>query len=233
MSPRSGLLCNNSSNSISGITIHLLSIKLNLYNIFHNISDKFNLIEGRCIVISDIELLELLHNKPEQGLKVMMKNYMALIYTIIFNKLSGMYSKEDIEECVSDVFFEVFRYKSRIDLQKGSIKAFLAVVAKRKAIDMYRKNKNNNHIPIDDISQSLYTAEDEVADSILLNESNLELIDAIKSLGEPDSEIIIRKYYLSQSSKDISKNIGLKVNTIDKKVSRCIQKLKKVLGGIM
>ena len=191
------------------------------------------MIEGRCIVISDIELLELLHNKPEQGLKVMMKNYMALIYTIIFNKLSGMYSKEDIEECVSDVFFEVFRYKSRIDLQKGSIKAFLAVIAKRKAIDMYRKNKNNNHIPIDDISQSLYTAEDEVADSILLNESNLELIDAIKSLGEPDSEIIIRKYYLSQSSKDISKNIGLKVNTIDKKVSRCIQKLKKVLGGIM
>jgi len=164
---------------------------------------------------------------------MMMNNYMALIYTIIFNKLSSMYSKEDIEECVSDVFFEVFRYRNRIDLQKGSIKAFLAVIAKRKAIDMYRKNKNNNHIPIDDISQSLYTAEDEVADSILLNESNLELIDAIKSLGEPDSEIIIRKYYLSQSSKDISKNIGLKVNTIDKKVSRCIQKLKKVLGGIM
>jgi len=164
---------------------------------------------------------------------MMMNNYMALIYTIIFNKLSSMYSKEDIEECVSDVFFEVFRYRNRIDLQKGSIKAFLAVIAKRKAIDMYRKNKNNNHIPIDDISQSLYTAEDEVADSILLNESNSELIDAIKSLGEPDSEIIIRKYYLSQSSKDISKNIGLKVNTIDKKVSRCIQKLKKVLGGIM
>ena len=164
---------------------------------------------------------------------MMMNNYMALIYTIIFNKLSSMYSKEDIEECVSDVFFEVFRYRNRIDLQKGSIKAFLAVIAKRKAIDMYRKNKNNNHIPIDDISQSLHTAEDEVADSILLNESNLELIDAIKSLGEPDSEIIIRKYYLSQSSKDISKNIGLKVNTIDKKVSRCIQKLKKVLGGIM
>ena len=164
---------------------------------------------------------------------MMMNNYMALIYTIIFNKLSSMYSKEDIEECVSDVFFEVFRYRNRIDLQKGSIKAFLAVIAKRKAIDMYRKNKNNNHIPIDDISQSLYTAEDEVADSILLNESNLELIDAIKSLGEPDSEIIIRKYYLRQSSKDISKNIGLKVNTIDKKVSRCIQKLKKVLGGIM
>lgn len=181
-------------------------------------------------MISDVELLKLLNNKPEIGLKVMMDNYMALIYTIIFNKLSGMYSKEDIEECVSDVFFEVFHYKSRIDLQKGSIKAFLAIIAKRKAIDMYRKNKNNNHISIDDVSQDLYTIADDVTESILLKESNSELISAIKSLGEPDNEIIIRKYYLHQSSKDISKNLGLKVNTIDKKVSRCMQKLKKLLG---
>ena len=184
-------------------------------------------------MISDKELLNILNNKPEMGLKIMMDDYMALVYTIIFNKLSGIYSKEDIEECVSDVFFEVFHYKNRIDLTKGSIKAFLSVVAKRKAIDMYRKNKNNKHVPIDDIAESLYTTSDEVANSILVKESNSELIDAIKLLGEPDSEIIIRKYYFHQSSKDISKDIGIKVNTIDKKVSRCIQKLKKVLGGLV
>jgi RNA polymerase sigma-70 factor (ECF subfamily) len=164
---------------------------------------------------------------------MMMDNYMAFIYTIVFNKLSGMYSKEDIEECVSDVFFEVFHYKNRIDLEKGSIKAFLAVVAKRKAIDMYRKNKNNNHIPIDDVAQDLYSIGDDVLNSILLEESNFQLINAIKSLGEPDSEIIIRKYYMYQSSKDISKDLGIKVNTIDKKVSRCMGKLKNVLGGIL
>ena len=184
-------------------------------------------------MISDIDLLKLLNNKPEVGIKMMMDNYMALIYTIIFNKLSGMYSKEDIEECVSDVFFEVFHYKDRIDLERGTIKAFLAIIAKRKAIDMYRKNKRNTHIPIDDLSQDLCSIEDNVANSILIEESNLVLINAIKSLGDPDSEIIIRKYYLYQSSKDISKDIGLKVNTIDKKVSRCMQKLKKVLGGIV
>lgn len=182
-------------------------------------------------MVSDNELLRLLNFKPEVGLKTMMDNYMAFIYTIIFNKLSGMYSREDIEECVSDVFFEVFDHRNRIDLEKGSIKAFLAVVAKRKAIDMYRKNKNNIHIPIEEVSQDLWSVEDDVSNSILSKESNSELINAIKSLGEPDSEIMIRKYYLYQSSKDISKDLGIKVNTIDKKVSRCIQKLKNVLGG--
>lgn len=182
-------------------------------------------------MVSDKELLEILHYKSEAGLKIMMDNYMALVYTIIVNKLSGLYSREDIEECVSDVFFEVFDHKSRIDLEKGSIKAFLAVVAKRKAIDMYRKNKDNNHIPIDDVAQDICSVEDDVSSSILIKESNSKLINAIKSLGEPDSEIIIRKYYLYQSSKDISKDLGIKVNTIDKKVSRCIQKLKNILGG--
>jgi len=189
--------------------------------------------ERRCNLISDIELLKLLSNKPELGIKMMMDSYMALIYTIIFNKLSGMYPKEDIEECVSDVFFEVFHHKDRIDLEKGTIKAFLAIVAKRKAIDMYRRNKKNNYIPIDDLAQNLCSIEDDVSDLILTKESNSVLINAIKSLGDPDSEIIIRKYYLYQSSKDISKDIGLKVNTIDKKVSRCMQKLKKLLGGII
>jgi RNA polymerase sigma-70 factor (ECF subfamily) len=182
-------------------------------------------------LISDIELLNILIHKPDAGLKKMMDDYMALVYTIIFNQLSNIYSKEDIEECVSDVFFEVFNYRNRIDLTKGSLKAFLAVIAKRKAIDMYRKNKNKTYIPIEDVTESLLTASDEVADSILTKESNSVLIEAIKSLGEPDSEIIIRKYYLHQSSKDISKDIKIKVNTIDKKVSRSMQKLKKILGG--
>ncbi|WP_160687975.1 sigma-70 family RNA polymerase sigma factor [Clostridium sp. C2-6-12] len=182
-------------------------------------------------MISDIELLNILIHKPEAGLKKMMDDYMALVYTIIFNQLSNSYSKEDIEECVSDVFFEMFNNRNKIDLTKGSIKAFLAVIAKRKAIDMYRKNKSKNHIPIEDVAESLFTPSDEVPDLILKKESNSVLVEAIKSLGEPDSEIIIRKYYLHQSSKDISKDMEIKVNTIDKKVSRCMQKLKKILGG--
>ncbi|MCE5221245.1 MAG: RNA polymerase subunit sigma-24 [Clostridium sp.] len=163
-------------------------------------------------MISDIELLKLLNNKPEVGLKMMMDNYMALIYTIIFNKLSGMYSKEDIEECVSDVFLEVFHYKNRINTQKSFIKVLLEIIAKRKVIDMYRKNKNNNEIYIDDVSVHLNTISDDVVRSILLKESNSQLIGDIKSLGEPDSEIIIRKYYLNQRLKDISKNTGLRVS---------------------
>lgn len=184
-------------------------------------------------MVSDEKLIHVLYNNPEKGLEILMKNYIGLVYTIVYNQLSNILSNEDIEECVSDIFFEIFKHKDRIDLNKGSIKGFLAVVSKRKAIDLYRKYKNENKIkvPIDtiDIANNC----DDISTSISIEERNDILLKTIKSLGEPDSEIMIRKYYFRQSSKDISKILGIKANTIDKKASRCINKLKNILGGIL
>ncbi|GAA0075726.1 sigma-70 family RNA polymerase sigma factor [Clostridium sp. CTA-5] len=164
----------------------------------------------------------------------MMNCYMPLIYTIVANKISGIYSREDIEECVSDVFIDVFNNRSRIDINKGSIKAFLAVIAKRKAIDLYRKKdgkRNFHNVSIDDLFD--ISNDEDITNLVTKKEEHSKLIEAIKKLEQPDREIIIRKYYLNQSSKEISKAIDLKVNTIDKKASRCLQKLKKILGGVL
>ncbi|MGL4910854.1 MAG: sigma-70 family RNA polymerase sigma factor [Romboutsia sp.] len=184
-------------------------------------------------MVSDEKLITILYTNPEKGLEILMKNYTGLVYTIVYNQLSNILSSEDIEECVSDIFFEVFRHKDRINLNKGSIKGFLAVVSKRKAIDLYRRYKNeiNIKIPIDtvDISNDY----GDISTSVSIEERNNILLNTIKSLGEPDSEIMIRKYYFRQSSKDISKILDIKANTIDKKASRCINKLKNILGGIL
>lgn len=186
-------------------------------------------------MVSDSNLLNLLHNNPNDGLEAMMENYMGLVYKIVHNQLSSVLSSEDIEECVSDVFLYVFNYKDNIDLQKGSIKALLAVIAKRKSIDLYRKHKKtiDLKVPLESIEENTFEEFDSVSDSVSNNERNKLLIDAIKSLGEPDSEIIIRKFFFRESSKDISKVLGIKANTIDKKSSRCMNKLKKILRGVL
>ena len=160
-------------------------------------------------MISDIKLLELLHNQPELDHKMIMTNYIPFIFKLVFNELSIRYTKEEIEKYLSDVFFEVFNYKDKIDSQNGFTKVLLEIIVKRKVIDMCRKN---NQIHIDDVSVDLHTISEDVLRSILLKESNSQLIDDIKSLDESDSEIITRKYSLNQRLRDISKNTGLKVS---------------------
>jgi RNA polymerase sigma-70 factor (ECF subfamily) len=163
-------------------------------------------------LIFDIKLLELLHNQPELDRKMIMVNYIPFICKLAFNELSIRYTKEAIEKYLRDVFLEVFNYKDRIDSQNVFTKVLLESIAKRKVIDMCRRNKNNNQIPIDDVSVDLHTISEDVVRSILLKRSNLQLIDDIKSWDESDSEIITRKYSLNQGLRGISKNIGLKVS---------------------
>ena len=157
-------------------------------------------------MICDIKLLELLHNQPELDHKMIMTNYIPFIFKLVFNELSIRYTKEDIEKYLSDVFLEVFNYKDRIDSQSGFNKVLLSIIVKRKVMDMYSINKNNNQ------TMNLQTISDDVVRSIVLKESNSQLKDAIKSLDESDSEIITRKYSLNQRLRNISKNTGLKVS---------------------
>jgi len=185
-------------------------------------------------LLDEKEMFLLLIQNPEKGLEKIMNQYMGFVYTIVCGKLSGMCSKQDIEECVSDIFYEVYRTRNLIDLEKGSLKSYLAVLSKRTAIDVFRKQRNSsNDVSFDEFDHDWIAADSDVEISVIDSETSDLLIQEIKALGEPDSQIMIRKYYFGQSSKIISKALGIKENTINKKASRALAKLKKVLGGIL
>ncbi len=177
------------------------------------------------------KILVLLEKKPEKGLEKLMNMYTGLVYTIVYNKLNPFCTKEDIEECVSSVFFEVYEKRFSIDLAKGTLKAFLAVMAKRRAIDVFRR-KEKDIGKIVSLEQCEADKQEKLIDMEVTshdNETKNMVIESINSLGEPDSEIFIRKYYFGQSTKIIANILGLKENTVDKKVSRGLVKLRKIL----
>ena len=87
-------------------------------------------------------LLTLLQKRPNEGMKELMRQYMGYCYYIVRNKLSE-FPQEDIEECVSDVFVDAYRYREKIDLEKGGFRVFLATLARRRAADCYRKKAEN------------------------------------------------------------------------------------------
>ncbi len=181
----------------------------------------------------DKQLLDLLKNKPEKGLEKLINTYSGLVYTIIYNKLNQYLPVQDIEECVSSVFYEVYKNRSEIDLSKGTLRAYIAVISKRRAIDLFRKNSKHvtNLVPLEiqDLESGavnrVFSVEAEVD-----TETKDMLIQAVKALGEPDTEIFIRKYYLGQNSKEISGLMGIKQNTIDKRLSRGLSKLRSIVG---
>ena len=161
-----------------------------------------------------------------------MDRWAGFVHAIVVDKLSGIGNGQDIEECVSDVFHKIYLTRHRIDLGKGSLKSYLAVLAKRTAIDAYRKKRGKAHdVPFDELTEGPIDSNADVEQTVIEHEAKSLLLQAIKTLGEPDSEIIIRKYYFGQNSKSIALALGLKENTVNRKVSRALTKLEQSLGG--
>ena len=108
------------------------------------------------------------------------------------------------------------------------------MIAKRKAIGLYRSrsDKEASSLSFDEtyISPMEY-GHSGIENVLIEKEHKAEILSLIKILGEPDSEILIRKYYFRQSTRSIADEMGIRENTVDKKVSRGRSKLRKLLGG--
>ncbi len=172
--------------------------------------------------MNDKELLRLLKADPERGLAQTVGQYGAYVYKIAFTRLGEVCSKEDIEEAVSDIFLAFFEEGRKRGFDVRSVGGFLTVIAKRHCIDVFRReSRREKSASLDELENTL--SENAAPDT--------ELIEAIKQLGEPDRYIFIRKYWFGQSNADIARELGMKPGTLNTRISRGLDKLKKILEG--
>ena len=183
---------------------------------------------------SEKTMCSILIQNPAKGLEIIMDRYMAFVYTIVSGKLSSVGSKQDIEKCVSDVFFEVYTKRSLIDLEKGSLKAYIAVLSKRAALSVFMKLRNSiDDSPIEGIDHERFAPDSDVGNNKIDSETREAVLQGINELGEPDRHVIIRKYYFGQSVKAISKALGTDENTVNKKASQALNQLRQTVEGEM
>lgn len=179
-------------------------------------------------MVSDDEMLRLLRANPENGLKALAAQYGGLVYAVCRRNLDGA-SSADIEECAAGVFAEFYLELDKYDLSKGSVKAWLCTIARHNALDIARKAKET--LPLDE--EILSTVPDEksaVESELEENELRRAVLDEVKSLPEPDREILLRKFYLGESSKEIAARLKMSVSNVDTRTSRAVEKLRKRLA---
>lgn len=63
--------------------------------------------------IQEETLLALLIDKPAEGIRILTAQYGGLVYSITWRRLQGCLRKEDIEECVSDIFLNYIAAETR------------------------------------------------------------------------------------------------------------------------
>ena len=114
-----------------------------------------------------------------------------------------------------------------IDVYKRQVKGYLAVLARRRAVDCYRRLAGKP--PADSLDrEDLPEADSPPAEDFSRQSLDRQvLLEALGELGEPDREILIRRYYLGQSAREIGRAVGMRPNTVDKRVERSLEKLRR------
>lgn len=172
--------------------------------------------------MDDATLLVLLKRRPEAGMKQLMEQYAPLVYAVVKGKLSvPPFCRADIEACTADAFSEFYLALDSYRPGKGSIRSWLCAIARHNAVDMLRKSGKTVTLKEDVLFET------DMAEDVL----RAQLLEAVRALEQPDREILLRKYYLGEPSKDIAARLGMTVSAVDTRSHRAVERLRKRLGG--
>ncbi|HZJ82546.1 MAG TPA: RNA polymerase sigma factor [Clostridia bacterium] len=134
--------------------------------------------------------------------------------------LSRVYSKQDAEDLVGDIYYKACRsFNESTKLNK----AWIFTIASNTLKNYYRDQK-----PTYMLSESVKGSEN-VEEWVISSERTSELMVAINQLSLEDQLIVSLRYFGELSYRDISKVMEISISAAKTRMSRCLVKLRKVM----
>lgn len=177
--------------------------------------------------MTDHELREQVRASQEDGFRALFQQYQSYVYTIVWNQLRTVGTAQDAEECISDVFMQIFLHFEEI--QDGSLQAYIGTTARRKAIDYVRKLQSVNGYTEDHEDLSAVPSDENIEQEVDAFMEHQLLYEKIQELGEPDTTILLLRYFYRRTSKDIAKQIHMTPTAVRVRLNRALKKLRKLL----
>ena len=148
--------------------------------------------------------------------------YTPYLFTVAANIMDPPLAREDVEEAVSDSFVRLWTHRDEV--QAGKLKPWLAAVCRNLAKDALRQARL--HEPLEEDFLEI-AAPDDMEESVLRAELTVLAREAVETLGEPDSEIFKRRYFLYQKTDEIAAVLDMNAATVRTRLRRGRERLRE------
>jgi RNA polymerase sigma-70 factor, ECF subfamily len=178
---------------------------------------------------SDADLVRSLRTGQQKALEAIYDRYVGLIYSIAY-KILG--SSQEAEDLTQDIFVTFWQQDS-FDPSRGSLKSFLGLLTRSRAVDKIRKrNTTNNFL---ERWQKIVT--EESSDPMPLEQASLDecqeaVQQAMRQISDEHRQILEMNYYEGLSQAKISQELNLSLGVVKHRSRQGMIELRKLLQGM-
>ena len=178
--------------------------------------------------MTEQEIRQAVSRSQKQGFRVLFQEFYPFVYRIVWDQIRAVGTKEDAEECVSDIFAELFEKFSRIE--EGNLQSWIGMLARRRALNAFRRlTGQTQSISIEEELTGELASGEQLEDTFIEAQAHDRLIAHIQALGSPDAQMILLKYFYDYNSVQIAEQLHMNPVTVRVRLSRALKKLRKRL----
>lgn len=177
-------------------------------------------------VQTDIELYLALQAGQDVALGILYDRHAGLVYGIALKIMSNPQEAEDLTQ---DIFLNLAQGSS-YEPSRGSLRTFLAILTRSRAIDRVRsRSKAREFFGQWRDNQEQPAATDSLFEQVSRSEQSQEVRAALSQLSDSQQQILQMAYYDGLSQSEIAKQLEIPLGTVKARARRGLLKLRQTL----
>lgn len=177
--------------------------------------------------MTDLELIGAMAAGRQEALRSFNQRYGRAV-SAVAERILG--NRADAEEVAADVLWQAWRDAARFDNRRGSVGAWLMMLARSRAIDHLRSRKSR------EIPENLPKAQSESDDpsfEVHTTERRRQVTKALAELKDAERKLLELAYFSDLSQSEIAERTGLPLGTVKTRMRTALIKLRDTLGGVV
>lgn len=173
--------------------------------------------------VTDSMLISRIRGGDEDALAALHDRYAQVVYSVALRVLGDTTQAEDI---LQEIFLQLWRKPETFDSNRGSLGAWLAVIARHRAIDQLRKRRSE--LDIDDVMISVDSNLEQTADR---NRTIARIRSAVEQLPSEQRRALELAFFQGLTHSEIAAKTGEPLGTIKTRIRAGLAALRKGLAA--